>query len=195
MGESVQELLRLGATGWNAYRVQHPEFGADTGSFDGESEKQWRQRTKDLVEIDFVNVNMRGRDLSGYDLRRVTFLNSDCRGVRFENSDLSGSHFEGMLLQGSRFVRADLGTISFFDCDLDGVRIAGCRGLVIVDETQSFEKVVVLGSALEFIRIETVPVNSAESMFVMTPVSLRDGTFVEEKSGRVVGGIEEILNA
>lgn len=112
----------------------------------------------------------------------------------FENSNLSGSHFEGTLLQGSRFVRADLGTISSLNCDLDAARIVGCSGLVIVNGTKSFERVVVLGSTLEFVRLETVRVNSAESMFVMTPVSLRDGTFVEEKSGRVVGSIEEILN-
>jgi uncharacterized protein YjbI with pentapeptide repeats len=195
VNENIQELLWLGATGWNAYRVQHPEFGADDGSYAKEPYEDWIERTKDLVAIDFVDVDMRGRDLSGYDLRRATFFNSDCRGARFENSNLSGSHFEGTLLQGSRFVRADFRTISFFKCDLDAVQIVGCSGVVIVDKTQSLKTVVVLGSTLEFIRIEAVPVSSAGSTLVMTPISLLDGTFVEDKSGWVVGSCEEILNA
>jgi uncharacterized protein YjbI with pentapeptide repeats len=91
------ELIKLGATAWNAWRAGHDDAPNLSGA------------------------SLRGLDLSGFDLSLMDLRAADLRGTRLCEANLSGAHLEGAnlfkaVLDGANLAGAFLQGALFLDC-------------------------------------------------------------------------------
>lgn len=148
---TLRDLLQLGADGWNAYRLQHPEFGADIVSDPDEEYEQWSKRMQNTIRIDFIEEDLSGFDFSRYNLGNASFAGADCQGVRFVDAALQGAFFHQSNLSGATFHRAKFDATGFFGCQMRGVRFIACSGAVVFGSVQQLDGMRIQESAIEFV--------------------------------------------
>ena len=148
---TLRELLQLGADGWNSYRLQHPEFGANTLSDPDEEYEHWEECMQNTTRIDFIEANLSGFDFSRYNLTNATFAGADCRNARFEDAVLQCSFFHQSNLGGATFHRAQFDATGFFGCQMRGVQFIACSGVVVFCSVEQLDGIRIQESAIEFV--------------------------------------------
>lgn len=101
-------VLGRGASAWNEWRANQDE-------------------TPDLCQAD-----LRGLDLSGFDLSQVNLRGADLRGTKFCDADLSGAH-----LESANFFKAVLDDANLAGAFLTGAQFLNCAQLVVARNWQS----------------------------------------------------------
>ncbi|HEV3155133.1 MAG TPA: pentapeptide repeat-containing protein [Candidatus Baltobacteraceae bacterium] len=83
-----------------------------------EQARQWLRTCR--TGCDFSGANLRGQDLSGFELSGV-----DLSGADLTNTNLSGAKLNGVDLSGARLDGANVNDTEFVGCDLTGVNLNG----------------------------------------------------------------------
>ncbi|MEM6456319.1 MAG: molybdopterin-dependent oxidoreductase [Acidobacteriota bacterium] len=101
----------------------------------GVSLRDWQPRTRALGALHLKYCDLRGASLAQADLRGANLSLSDLRGA-----DLRGADLRGADLEGAHFDKADLrdadardallSATTFTDARVDGLQLAGTRGLL-----------------------------------------------------------------
>ena len=102
------DVLRHGATAWNAWRAEHDEAP------------------------DLSRGGLRGLDLSGFDLSRANLRAADLRGTNLSAANLAGAHLEGANLFKAVLDSADLAGAFLYE-----TQFLNCAQLVVTRNWQS----------------------------------------------------------
>ena len=106
--------------------------------------KELLERKEQGEKIELNDCLLDGLDLSGMDLRGISFDRTDFRNVKLDGADMSyctahNAFFGGSSLRGTKLMYADLSSADFRGCDLTGANICGaemhCSALYRADLT------------------------------------------------------------
>jgi len=103
------ETLKKGFDAWNGWREKHPGINPDLSN-------------ANLFREDLFASNLRGADLQRANLSGSNLSTADLREADLSEADISATNFRETELDGANFTGAGVGSTTFADVDLSGVR-------------------------------------------------------------------------
>jgi hypothetical protein len=152
MEATAIDILRQGASAWNAWRETYPNLspllcGADLHGIDlrgadlrSTDLREVNMRGADLREVNFRDAQLGHSDLSGTDLSAATLAwanmvrviltdanlsDADCRGADLRNADLRRAILAQIDFRGAAVTYADLSEANLEGANLNGTNLTG----------------------------------------------------------------------
>ena len=112
-GQSPSQVMEDLGMGLDEETVKHQTAWAKTlkpirSDMEKAAQTLGRLRTIDGVDPDDIPIDLRGANLQGFDLRKLSFPNAQFDRARMEGADLRGARMEGARLIGARMEGANL---------------------------------------------------------------------------------------
>lgn len=192
MNQLLYDQLLSGAVKWNQYRRDHPEVGMNPVKADEETEAEWRDRIKTIVEVDIRGGDLSDLVLSRYNFVRADFSGANCRNLYFEQCDLSSADFTEAQLENCRLQSCRLAFASVADCCLRGARFINCDGVLIVNRQTSFAGVEVLDSQLDYLCFEPFQIDTTHTEYSIMEMILKGAELIPAEAEVRIAEVQQI---